>query len=57
MKKSELFLKYLSEEGYSPKVDSDGDITFKREGLTTASLPRRTTRSVLSVGSSQHLSH
>lgn len=34
MKKTELFSKYLSEEGYSPRIDSDGDITFKREGLT-----------------------
>lgn len=34
MKKAELFSKYLTEEGYSPKIDSDGDITFKREGMT-----------------------
>ena len=34
MSKAELFKKYLAEEGYSPKADSDGDITFKYEGLT-----------------------
>lgn len=34
MKKSELFARYLREEGYAPKVDSDGDILFKYEGLT-----------------------
>jgi hypothetical protein len=34
MTKTEMFSKYLAEEGYLPKVDSDGDILFKREGLT-----------------------
>jgi len=29
-----MFKKYLAEEGYVPKVDSDGDIIFKHEGLT-----------------------
>lgn len=25
---------YLSSEGYKPEVDTDGDVSFKREGLT-----------------------
>jgi hypothetical protein len=27
-----LYTDYLSEEGYRPEVDSDGDVRFKREG-------------------------
>lgn len=34
MKKAELFMSYLREEGYVPKLDDDGDIVFKAEGLT-----------------------
>ncbi len=30
----ELYVKYLREEGYLPKVDEDGDVQFKREGFT-----------------------
>lgn len=29
-----IYLDYLSEEGYQPKVDEDGDVQFKREGFT-----------------------
>ncbi len=29
-----LYVDYLSEEGYKPKIDSDGDVQFKREGKT-----------------------
>lgn len=29
-----LYLDYLSEQGYQPKVDEDGDVQFKREGFT-----------------------
>ncbi len=34
MKKADLFQNYLRDEGFMPKVDSDGDIMFKREGKT-----------------------
>lgn len=34
MRKADILLKFLREEGYTPKVDDDGDIIFKREGLT-----------------------
>lgn len=34
MSKSELFENYLREEGYVPKIDDDGDVIFKKEGLT-----------------------
>lgn len=30
----ERIREYLSEEGYRPKVDEDGDIQFKAQGLT-----------------------
>lgn len=29
-----LYLEYLKAEGYLPTIDSDGDIVFKREGLS-----------------------
>lgn len=29
-----LYVDYLSAEGYRPEVDDDGDVVFKREGLT-----------------------
>lgn len=34
MQKSELFLDYLRQEGYVPKLDGDGDVVFKKEGLS-----------------------
>lgn len=34
MKKADLFLNYLRDEGYVPKLDNDGDVVFKAEGLT-----------------------
>ena len=30
--KAELYLNYLKDEGYVPRVDDDGDVVFKREG-------------------------
>lgn len=30
----ELYVSYLQAEGYQPKVDADGDVQFKRQGLT-----------------------
>ena len=32
--RAEMCLTYLKEEGYVPKLDDDGDITFKSEGRT-----------------------
>ncbi len=29
-----MYIEYLQDEGYSPKVDEDGDVSFKREGRT-----------------------
>jgi len=29
-----FYMDYLTAEGYRPEVDSDGDVSFKREGLT-----------------------
>jgi len=29
-----IYMAHLREEGYTPSIDDDGDITFKREGLT-----------------------
>lgn len=29
-----LYTEYLTEEGYKPEIDSDGDVSFKREGRT-----------------------
>lgn len=34
MKKSDLYMDYLREEGYLPKLDGDGDVQFKYEGMT-----------------------
>ena len=34
MRKADVFQDFLKEEGFTPKVDDDGDIVFKREGLT-----------------------
>ncbi|MGE5559494.1 MAG: hypothetical protein ACM3XN_00350 [Chloroflexota bacterium] len=34
MKKADLFTRYLQQEGYMPKIDEDGDVVFKAEGLT-----------------------
>lgn len=34
MTKAELFIDFLADEGYRPKLDSDGDVTFKHEGKT-----------------------
>ena len=31
---NELLLEFLSEEGYRPHVDDDGDITFRCEGMS-----------------------
>lgn len=33
-KGAEVYLKYLTDQGYRPEVDPDGDITFKKEGGT-----------------------
>lgn len=30
----ELYLEYLTDEGYRPQRDADGDVVFKAEGLT-----------------------
>ena len=32
MRKADVLLDFLREEGFAPKVDDDGDIVFKREG-------------------------
>ncbi len=29
-----FYVEYLAGEGYRPEIDSDGDVSFKREGLT-----------------------
>lgn len=34
MTKAELFRAYLQAEGYVPRIDEDGDVVFKAEGLT-----------------------
>lgn len=34
MKKSDLYMDYLRQEGYVPKLDGDGDVQFKYEGMT-----------------------
>ncbi len=34
MTKAELYMDYLREEGYVPRLDDDGDVVFKREGGT-----------------------
>lgn len=33
-KKATVFMNWLSEEGYRPTLDDDGDVQFKYEGLT-----------------------
>ena len=30
--RAEMYRNYLTEEGYAPKIDEDGDVTFKYEG-------------------------
>ena len=30
----QLYVDFLTEEGYKPTVDSDGDVRFKKEGMT-----------------------
>src|SRR5882724_10850639 len=32
--KKDLYFSYLSNEGYRPEVDKDGDVIFKKEGNT-----------------------
>ncbi len=32
--RGEYFLQYLSEQGYRPKIDADGDVEFMKEGFT-----------------------
>ncbi len=32
--KKDLYVTYLSKEGYRPEVDKDGDVIFKKEGNT-----------------------
>jgi len=34
MKKTDVLMGFLKDEGYTPKLDNDGDIVFKREGLS-----------------------
>lgn len=34
MRKVDLYTQYLQQEGFLPKVDEDGDVVFKAEGLT-----------------------
>jgi len=34
LEKAQAYSKYLSEEGYHPNIDSDGDVIFKVEGGT-----------------------
>lgn len=34
MSKAEMYVDFLREEGYVPKVDEDGDVVFKCEGRT-----------------------
>ena len=29
-----MYVDFLTEEGYKPTVDSDGDVRFKKEGMT-----------------------
>lgn len=32
LEKAQIYQRYLAEEGYAPKIDSDGDVIFKAEG-------------------------
>jgi hypothetical protein len=34
MTRTELYMEYLTEEGFRPKLDEEGDIVFKSEGKT-----------------------
>jgi hypothetical protein len=34
MTKAEMYLEYLSAEGYRPELDGDGDVRFRKEGGT-----------------------
>lgn len=34
MSKAEMYAEFLKSEGYSPTIDSDGDVVFKYEGRT-----------------------
>lgn len=34
MSKAEMYYEFLKQEGYVPQYDGDGDIIFKKEGLT-----------------------
>jgi hypothetical protein len=34
MSKLELYMEHLTQEGYRPEVDHDGDVRFKKEGGT-----------------------
>ncbi len=36
---AEMFRQYLSDEGYLPRIDEDGDVIFKSEGTTFLVLP------------------
>lgn len=31
---AQMYMKYLTEEGYNPSLDADGDVRFKAEGFT-----------------------
>lgn len=39
MTKCELYLEFLAEEGYRPRSDEDGDITFRKEGKLYVIIP------------------
>ena len=32
--KADYYLQYVSEQGYRPKIDADGDVEFMKEGFT-----------------------
>ncbi len=49
MKKSDLYVNYLREEGYVPKLDSDGDVSFKYEGMTCCALAQEQDREYFRV--------
>lgn len=31
---TQMYMRYLTQEGYNPSVDADGDVRFKAEGFT-----------------------
>ncbi len=33
-KRAQMYFDYLRNEGYTPVIDDDGDVKFKREGMT-----------------------